>query len=495
MALGQFILQASLNLNFMLRESSSDSMVAKEFLLLKLVFRLQYIIIFLFLISSCTYLQKGDENQVADIVQERIGKDIFWHPCGQPDPFISEYIQNLISQPISSETAVQIALLNNPNIQATFEEIGIAQADLVEAGLFSNPIFEIEVRYPHEKKLKTNVEYLVTTAFLDIFLIPLRKKLAATELEQAKLRVANEILNLAFEVRQTYYSLIAEQQMIEYKASLAELADTRFEIAKRQNSIGNIYQLDFEQVQASFLEAELELFKSQEEIIRLTTKLNRLLGVSEDLCLNFSEKLPEILEDIKFDLCQLERTALEERIDLQAARYEVIRFSQMLGLKDWWTYTNLNTGLAGEREPDGANLIGFGAKGEIPIFNFGQAARLRIFAQFRQAQERLAALEIQILSEVRESYRILIKDLKILQRYKADIFPLQSKILNSSEALYNVMGMGIDRLLDAKKKEVETINNYLVILRDYWIERVKLDYALGGYLFRLLPELPMQEAQ
>lgn len=439
-------------------------------------------------ISSCARLPQGSEEHVAGIVQERIGKEVLWNNTCYEDPRITCYIQDLASQSINIESAVQIALLNNPEVQATFEEIGIAQADLVEAGLFTNPVFSVEVRYPHEKKLVTNIEYLITATFLDIFLIPLRTRLASTELEQAKLRVANEILDLAFEVRQTYYELVAELQMLKYTQAIAELASIQSEIALRQHHVGNIYKLDLEEIQSIFLEADLQITQSQDEIIRLREKLNRLLGFSEEICLTFPEQLPEETDYQGFDLCQLESMALQERIDLQVARFEIIRFSRMLGLKDWWTYTNLQLGLAGERDPDGSNLIGPGFAGEIPIFNYGQAARMRIFAQLRQAQDRLAALEIRVLSEVREAHKLLMKDLRIISKYRAGIIPLQNKIINSSEELYNVMGLGVDRLLVNKRRETETYRNYLIGLKSYWISRVQLDHALGGYLFRLLPQ-------
>ncbi len=83
----------------------------------------------------------------------------------------------------------------------------------------------------------------------------------------------------------------------------------------------------------------------------------------------------------EFDLCQLESNALQERIDLQVARFEIIRFSRMLGLKDWWTYTNLSLGLAGEREADGPNLMGPGIAGEIPIFNYGSSSAHATFCR------------------------------------------------------------------------------------------------------------------
>lgn len=446
------------------------------------------IIAFSLFISSCARVPYGSEEQVAGILQERIGKEVLWNHSCYEDSCIKDYLQELVYQTLTSESVVQIALLNNPQIQATFEELGIAQADLVEAGLLSNPAFEVEARYPHVKKLRTNIEYLVTATFLDIFLVPLRTRLATAELEQAKRRVANEILNLAFEVRQTYYELLAEQQKLKYTRSIVELTSIRGEIVSRQNIVGNVNRLDFQQVQARCLESKLEIAKEQTKIIRLREKLNRLLGLSEEVRLLLPEEIPEEIDYQGFDLCALESIAMVERLDLQEARFEVIRLLRMLGLKDWWTFTNLKAGVAGERDPDGLNLVGYGVSGEIPIFNFGQAARMRIFAQLRHAQDRYLALEIRILSEVREAHKLLISDLGMIYDYREEIIPLQSKILSSSEELYNVMGLGVDRLLENKRHELESYRNYLEILKDYWVARVQLDKALGGYLFRLLSQ-------
>ncbi len=77
-------------------------------------------------ISSCARVPQGSEEHVASIVQERIGKKVQWNNVCYEDPRITCRIQDLVSQPINIESAIQIALLNNPEVQATFEEVGIA---------------------------------------------------------------------------------------------------------------------------------------------------------------------------------------------------------------------------------------------------------------------------------------------------------------------------------------------------------------------------------
>lgn len=440
-----------------------------------------------FIAFGCTRNPQANDGQVSSIIATKIDQQVEWDQ-GCVDERIHCKVQELLENELTSESAIQIAFLKNPKVQAIFEELGIAHADLVEAGLLSNPAFEAEVRYPHIKHLRTNIEYLLTATFLDIFLIPLRTRLATAELEQAKRRVADEILELAFDVRRVYYELLAARQRLKLTQAIVELMSIQSEMVSRQFQVGNVNHLEFQQIESKYLEANLEIAREQSHIIQVKEKVNRLLGLSEDSCLKLPDAIPQEVDFRGFALDALESIALEERLDLQAARFEVIRLRRMLGLKEGWTYTNLNAGVAGERDPDGTNLVGFGLSGEIPIFNYGQAARMRIAAQLRQAHAQYAALEISVMSEVREAYQLLMNDLEMIDAYREKILPMQQQVLKSTEEQYNVMGLGVDRLLENKRQALEVDRNYLEMLKMYWITRVQLDQALGGYLFRLIPD-------
>lgn len=434
-------------------------------------------------VSSCTKVPNS-EDCVSGIIEERIDKTIQWNRGCALDEQVSCKIQSLLQYELTADAAVQIALLNNPQIQATFEDIGISQADLVEAGLLSNPIFDLFIRYPNKKHFVADIEYSITASFIDLFLIPLRKRVARAELDQTTLRVTNRILDLAFEVEQTYYQLQAAQQELKYTQAIVEITGIQSEIVARQENTRNVNKLDFEQMQSQFLGAKLEIARIENEIIHLKEKLNRLLGFCEDVNWTIANEFPETdYQGLPID--RLECVAFRERLDLQAARFEVLRLSHKLGIKQWWVYTNGRVGIGGERDPDGLNTLGPAFSGEIPIFNYGQAARLRLHAELRQAQDRLNYLEIQTLSEVREAHKLLMNNLEVINDYQTQIFPLQNQILEASEALYNVMGLGVDRLLENKRQELQAYKNYIGSLRNYWIARVQLDRALGGKLYKI----------
>lgn len=440
----------------------------------------QVVLLLLLFAAGCSRAPPCGEEFVNAEVNDRIQSQVQW---GVDDCDL--FIASAIEKEMSAETAIQIALLNNPRIQATFEELEVSRADLLEAGLLSNPLLQTEIRYPTSKGIKTNIEYLLTTSVIDIFLLPLRTKLASTEYEKTRAKVTNEILDLAFDVRETFFELLAEQRKNLSIQSQIEIRRLLQEIASKQYEAGNIYSLEIQSAKTRNLEAELALMHSEEEIIRLMEKLTRLLGFSEKVCLLLPGEFPE-LDICGFQLSELESIALDRRLDLEVARLEVKRLSDALLTKSAWTYTNLVAGISGEREPDGENLIGPGFSLEIPLFNYGQADRMRLSALLRQAENRLDEKTIQVLSEVREAHKRLMISLNIIENYRLNLLPLTEQISTSSEELYNVMGLGIDQLLQNKLQEVVTRQNTIESMKKYLVARVALDRALGGYLFELI---------
>ena len=138
---------------------------------------MRYLILCLLLIG-CAKKPIVTDQEVVAIIQSRIDADVGWG---------KDSIE--LNKDLTVEKAIQFALLNNSKIQALFEELGLSQANLVQAGLFSNPTFELDLRYPSNSGLKTNIEYLFLTSILDLFLIPLRTELADIELEQTKQKI------------------------------------------------------------------------------------------------------------------------------------------------------------------------------------------------------------------------------------------------------------------------------------------------------------------
>lgn len=208
----------------------------------------------LLLFTSCSRVPDANDEQVKKLVHDRLTKQVHWDQAIAQSEEIQSLIALLLEQTVSLDAALQIALLNNPEIQATFQELGIAHADLVQAGLFQNPLFEGFIRFPNRQKRTTNSELSINQGFLAIFLMSLKKKIKTTELEQAEFLVASRVLELAFSVQETYYKLQAEEQKLSLLKQLKEATCARALLATRQYQAGNISQLSEQKQQVgSFL--------------------------------------------------------------------------------------------------------------------------------------------------------------------------------------------------------------------------------------------------
>src|SRR3989304_5884830 len=85
---------------------------------------------------------------VQNIIEQRIGRRVHWNQGTSEDAAVVDAVWSMLQQELTLDEAVQIALLNNRSLQATYEELGIAQADLVQAGLLRNPPFGASFRVP-----------------------------------------------------------------------------------------------------------------------------------------------------------------------------------------------------------------------------------------------------------------------------------------------------------------------------------------------------------
>src|SRR5687767_5277643 len=150
-------------------------------------------------------------DDVARLVSDRSTQRLHWNGGGEADEEVRRSVEEHLSSELTADVAAQIALLNNRGLQAVYEDLGIAQADVVRAGRLTNPVLDAEIRFPEGGGV-AGLHLSIVEGFLDLLLLPLRRKSAAEGFESAKLRVARDVLQLAGEVRARFYSLQAAQQ-------------------------------------------------------------------------------------------------------------------------------------------------------------------------------------------------------------------------------------------------------------------------------------------
>jgi cobalt-zinc-cadmium efflux system outer membrane protein len=162
---------------------------------------------FVIFVAGCAQVPKeAGFNDVKDLVGQRVDYRLHWNQETEADREVEMAIEELLKNELTPETAVQIALLNNPSLQAVYEGLGITQADVVEAGLLENPVLFGQARFPNKSEESTNYEFGITQNFLNLLMLPTRKELSAIRFEQVKLHVADKVIQLAAEVQKSYFT-------------------------------------------------------------------------------------------------------------------------------------------------------------------------------------------------------------------------------------------------------------------------------------------------
>jgi cobalt-zinc-cadmium efflux system outer membrane protein len=431
-------------------------------------------------------------RKVQEEVSDRVGVDVRWEREMASREQTSAIVKELLKKPLTVSSAMQIALLNNRGLQATFEEVGIAQADVIEAVTLPNPSVDFEVQFPLVAGTLNRYAWLVAQEFVQILMIPLKKKISEEQLEAVELRVADETLALVEKVKAAFFMVQAGQQLISRLKLIQNTNSASLELGQKQYKAGNITDLALLQLQASYSQGRLDIAKAETDLRDKREELTRLLGLwgAQTGWQIQGDIMP--IQDSEFSVKGLESLAVAQRLDLRAAHRHLTSVVTALGLTKIYRWVPvLEFGFAGERDIEGALNMGPSFRLEIPIFNQGQSRLARAAAELRRAENRLAGLAVEIRSQTRELRDRLISLRDMARFYHDDVLPTRIKIVNKALLEYNAMQLSPYELFLAKSQELEAERNYIDTLRDYWITRAKLERTVGG---KLTPRNPTSVA-
>jgi len=431
------------------------------------------------LLSGCVSVAlNAGFDEVRATVEERSGTKIFWNNGTALDKEAARKVGSLLESKLTVDEAVQIALLNNRELQSIYSELGVAQADLVQAGLLRNPIFDAAVKFPTSGG-RPELEFSAVMNFLDLFYLPLRKRLAAARFEEAKTRVTGTVLDFAARVRNAYYTHQANEQMLELRQTIVQALAASFEIMRRLHESGNVNDLDFAQERALLETGKLALRSAELAVRQSRENLNVLMGLwGKETEWQTDNRLPDIPEQ-PTQTESIERVALERSVDLLNARQRLIFAGEQLGFdRSTALVPEFDLGPIGKREDlwRAGPILEF----PIPLFDQGQARIGRAAAELRRAQYEYYALGVRIRATARVVRDRLEAARDRVLYYRDIVLPLRERIVNEAQLQYNAMQLGPFQLLRAKEQQIETAVGYIAALREYWLATGDAGQLLSG---------------
>lgn len=418
-----------------------------------------------------------------------IGKDVVKIGDDQMALTAKARVEQILRRPLTADIAVQVALLNNRGLQAAFNELGIAEAQMVAASLPPNPRLGISKQ---SGRFEIEIERQIAASLLALATLPARAEIARDRFQAAQLRTAEAVLRLAADTRRQYYRAVAANAQVGFYQEAKASTDAASELFKRLGESGGVNKID--QAREFAFEAELtvQLAQARQQQRQERERLVRQLGLwGDDLKFRLPDTLPSLprLQSVK----AVEAEALRKRVDLRVARAELDTLAKSLGLTQATRFVN-DVDLLGRRTYDRGRSISedghiqretsrsrtLELEIDIPIYDFGQSKVALAEQTYMQAANKLAEKAVNIRSEAREAYTSYRANYDITRQYQDNVLPLRKIIQDQSLLHYSGMLSDVtDLITDARNR---ILSNVAAInaRRDFWIAHTDFKHALIG---------------
>ena len=431
------------------------------------------------ILSGCATLSEdAGFAPLARTAQARLGKDLTWQRTDADRSLVDRRVAELLQQPLSADDAVQIALLNNPGLQASFHELGIADADRVQAGRLPNPGFTFgRLRQGSGTEIDRSLQFNLVR----LLMLPTLQQLESRRFEQTRGALTLGVLSLASQTRKAYIIAVAADQTVRYTRQVQDAAEAGAELARRQAQAGNWNKLQQAREQGFYADAALNLARAEQARNAAREQLTRLMGLwGAPAQFRLPDRLPD-LPKAPEDQPDIEQTAMAQRLDVQAARAATTQLAQNLGLTRATRFVNvLELGAVRNTYSDASPQRGYEVTLELPLFDWGEARVAKAEAVYGQALARTAQTAIDARSEVRAAYAAYRSSHDIARHYRDEIVPLKKRISDENQLRYNGMLIGVFELLADARSQIGSVNGYIEALRDFWLAQADLEMALIG---------------
>ena len=324
-----------------------------------------------------------------------------------------------LDRPLSSDDAAAIAIWNNPQLMVDLSSLGIAEADLIDAGLIRNP--RLDALFPVSAK---PFELLLTLPIDALWQRPRRVAASQKAYEQLAQSLIQNGLDTARDARWAHTDLVYARRRESVAREATAVRQRISQLTAARLRAGDISELDAiaATVEAGSAQEQLERFEHDTalaaERLRFTLGLaldRRALDVmASSVSLASPPPLDELLEK-----------ALAARPDLRAAELAVSSATQRAG----WERSRivlLSASLSSKEVGANGILSGPGISAELPIFHRNQGLIARADAEVEVASRRYLALKQRVAFEVSQAREQLVQAQRGLARTReAVLAPLQ----------------------------------------------------------------------
>lgn len=330
---------------------------------------------------------------------------------------------------LDESKAVAIALWNNAAFQENIARLGLARADLAQAGMLANPT--LSMLFPVGPK---QLEFAATLPLEALWLRPKRQAIAEVEAERVAQGLVQSGLDLVRDVRIALsdLALAADREAVAEK-TLA-VREQISAIAAARLRLRDIGELEATAAQIEMERARDDARRFQQEKAIARERLATLLGwpIDEGVAISVSP-MPVGLPPLGI----LETKALAARPDLRASELALEAAGKRAGLAQAEVFALSGIIDANAKGSEGFE-IGPGVSLPIPLFNQNQPAKMRAQAELERARWDYFGVRQRIVAEVRESRLKVDAATAALSVYEQRVVPPMEELERATRSAFEL---------------------------------------------------------
>ena len=435
---------------------------------------------------------KAGFANVSSQITPAIGKRTVFAETQADNEAVKKEVQAMVyRKTLSADTSVQVALLNNKGLQASYANVGLSAAEAWQQSTPENPVVSIGLLGIGAPELGAYraIEGLIRTNILDATTRKQRLAIADASFRQAQLAAVNDTLMLANQTRRAWINAVAAFETVGYLKRAKATSDAGSELARKLGETGALNKAGQAREQAFNAELAGQLAKARLSATRAKEELTKLMGLwGSDVDYFVPDALPA-LPGSAGGVSNVEAKALRNRVDLRVAKLGLEAQAKAFGLTDQTRIVSdleMVGGAELEREVGEAGGIEkvvtpqVEVEFAIPIYDTGKARMRKAELSYLQAANVLAEKAVNVRSEARGAEAAYHASYKIARHYRDVLVPLRQTVEEEGLLSYNGMITNTFELLtDVREKlgaELEAAN----AKREFYMAQADLTAAIYG---------------
>jgi cobalt-zinc-cadmium efflux system outer membrane protein len=397
-----------------------------------------------------------------------------------PGTTLSSAPAHIDDKTIDLKSAIQLLLSQSPQVRIEVAQLGVADAQRLQAELISNPHLSIGALKPEDGG-RWQLDVGLSQPLLELFTRPLRRQLADDNLLSVQLRLQSRLQTLIAQTGDAYYSAIAARQHVQVQRQMLEATLARQQLANSLYRAGNMSENSYLYYDNELRRVQQQVKKREHNAHEKNLVLLNMMGMDSHKAITLPNQLP-VLPTEKLMHADLLKQAQNDRLDIKITTQQLSQLENRRSLirkENGWR--DMSVGINAEREFDGATNVGPELEFALPIFNRNQGKLAAVDAQATKTQAQLTQALLDADTEIAQALNQMQSAREQLDLISASLQVAEKRVTLSNREVNFMLGSPFE-LLNIKRQQIQLAHDYTNELKNYWQARTQLELAMGRAL-------------